>query len=84
MRLGKKKEKEKDVEARSQYIENVSRMICSVRSSHNTPLKGNSVSTLYTGCPVIIRTCFYFNDCLYCFYNTFRPVSNFTTFNVPF
>ncbi|XP_045483785.1 phosphofurin acidic cluster sorting protein 1 [Harmonia axyridis] len=39
MRLGKKKEKEKDVEARSQYIEYVSRMICSVRPSHNSPLK---------------------------------------------
>ncbi|KAL3287852.1 hypothetical protein HHI36_002310 [Cryptolaemus montrouzieri] len=39
MRLGKKKEKEKDVEPRSQNIEYVSRMICSVRTSHNTPLK---------------------------------------------
>lgn len=39
MRLGKKKEKEKDIEARSQYIEYVSRMICSVRPSHNSPLK---------------------------------------------
>ncbi|KAK9891066.1 hypothetical protein WA026_013392 [Henosepilachna vigintioctopunctata] len=39
MRLGKKKEKEKDVEPRNQNMEYVSRMICSVRTSHNTPLK---------------------------------------------
>lgn len=39
MRLGKKKEKEKDIEPRSQNVEGVSRLICSARVSHTTPLK---------------------------------------------
>ncbi|KAJ8960245.1 hypothetical protein NQ318_003970 [Aromia moschata] len=39
MRLGKKKEKEKEVEPRSQNVEGVSRLICSARASHNTPMK---------------------------------------------
>ncbi|CAH1100532.1 unnamed protein product [Psylliodes chrysocephalus] len=39
MRLGKKKEKEKDTEPRSQNVEGVSRLICSARASHNTPMK---------------------------------------------
>ncbi|XP_074035867.1 phosphofurin acidic cluster sorting protein KrT95D [Leptinotarsa decemlineata] len=39
MRLGKKKEKEKESEPRSQNVEGVSRLICSARASHNTPMK---------------------------------------------
>lgn len=39
MRLGKKKEKEKDIEPRSQNVEGVSRLICSARAAHTTPLK---------------------------------------------
>lgn len=40
MRLGKKKEKEKDTEPRSQNVEGVSRLICSARASHTTPMRG--------------------------------------------
>ncbi|XP_066262450.1 phosphofurin acidic cluster sorting protein 1 [Euwallacea similis] len=39
MRLGKKKEKEKETEPRSQNVEGVSRLICSARASHTTPLR---------------------------------------------
>lgn len=39
MRLGKKKDKEKDTEPRSQNVEGVSRLICSARASNNTPMK---------------------------------------------
>ncbi|KAJ8925718.1 hypothetical protein NQ315_009565 [Exocentrus adspersus] len=39
MRLGKKKEKERDTEPRSQNVEGVSRLICSARASHTTPMK---------------------------------------------
>lgn len=39
MRLGKKKEKERESEARSQYVEGISRLICSVRASHNPPMR---------------------------------------------
>ncbi|CAH0551283.1 unnamed protein product [Brassicogethes aeneus] len=39
MRLGKKKEKEKDTEPRSQTVEGVSRLICSARASHTTPMR---------------------------------------------
>lgn len=39
MRLGKKKEKEKELEPRSQNVECISRLICSARASHNTPMK---------------------------------------------
>lgn len=39
MRLGKKKEKEKESEAKNQVIEGVTRLICSAKS-HNVPLKG--------------------------------------------
>lgn len=39
MRLGKKKEKEKDTEPRSQNVEGVSRLICSARASHTTPMR---------------------------------------------
>jgi uncharacterized protein YqjF (DUF2071 family) len=39
MRLGKKKEKEKDAEPRSQTVDGISRLICSAKASHNTPMK---------------------------------------------
>lgn len=39
MRLGKKKEKEKDSEPRSQSVEGVSRLICSARASHTVPMR---------------------------------------------
>ncbi|XP_077300386.1 phosphofurin acidic cluster sorting protein KrT95D isoform X2 [Arctopsyche grandis] len=40
MRLGKKKEKDKDTDTgRSQTLENITRIICSSKSSHNTPLR---------------------------------------------
>lgn len=52
MRLGKKKEKDKDTETgRSQTLDNVSRLICSAKSSHNVPLKGNTIT-----CHIIIIT----------------------------
>lgn len=40
MRLGKKKEKEKDTEPRSQNVEGVLRLICSARAAHTSPMKG--------------------------------------------
>lgn len=40
MRLGKKKDKEKETEPRSQTVDGVSRLICSARASHTTPMKG--------------------------------------------
>jgi hypothetical protein len=40
MRLGKKKEKEKESEPKSQVVEGVSRLICSAKT-HSVPLKGN-------------------------------------------
>jgi hypothetical protein len=40
MRLGKKKEKEKESEPKSQIVEGVSRLICSAKT-HSVPLKGN-------------------------------------------
>lgn len=40
MRLGKKKEKDKENEAKNQTIEGISRLICSAKPSHNAPLKG--------------------------------------------
>jgi phosphofurin acidic cluster sorting protein 2 len=39
MRLGKKKEKEKESDAKNQVIEGVTRLICSAKA-HNVPLKG--------------------------------------------
>jgi hypothetical protein len=39
MRLGKKKEKEKESEPKSQVVEGVSRLICSAKT-HSVPLKG--------------------------------------------
>lgn len=42
MRLGKKKEKDKDTDTgKSQTLEGITRLICSSKSSHNTPLRGN-------------------------------------------
>jgi hypothetical protein len=41
MRLGKKKEKEKESEPKSQIVEGVSRLICSTKT-HSVPLKGNT------------------------------------------
>lgn len=41
MRLGKKKEKEKESEPKSQTVEGVSRLICSTKT-HSVPLKGNT------------------------------------------
>jgi hypothetical protein len=41
MRLGKKKEKEKESEPKSQVVEGVSRLICSAKT-HSVPLKGNT------------------------------------------
>jgi phosphofurin acidic cluster sorting protein 2 len=42
MRLGKKKEKEKESDAKNQVIEGVTRLICSAKS-HNVPLKGTRI-----------------------------------------
>lgn len=39
MRLGKKKEKDKDTE-KEQIIEGVARLICSPKQSHPTPMRG--------------------------------------------
>ncbi|GLV43335.1 Krueppel target at 95D [Carabus blaptoides fortunei] len=39
MRLGKKKEKERDSDGRSQTVEGVSRLICSVKTSHSAPMR---------------------------------------------
>nr|CAD7265739.1 unnamed protein product [Timema shepardi] len=38
MRLGKKKEKEKEMEPKSQVVDGVSRLICSAKT-HSIPLK---------------------------------------------
>ena len=40
MRLGKKKEKEKDIDIKLQVVENVSRLICSAKT-HNYGMKGS-------------------------------------------
>lgn len=45
MRLGKKKEKEKESDAKNQVIEGVTRLICSAKS-HNVPLKGTKIIIL--------------------------------------
>lgn len=39
MRLGKKKEKEKDAEAKSQVVEGISRLVCQAKTHHSL-LKG--------------------------------------------
>lgn len=46
MRLGKKKEKDKDNEAKNQTVEGISRLICSAKTSHNAPFKGKSNPSL--------------------------------------
>lgn len=47
MRLGKKKEKDKDTDTgKSQTLEGVNRLICSSKSSHNTPLRGNEYNII--------------------------------------
>jgi hypothetical protein len=46
MRLGKKKEKEKESEPKSQVVEGVSRLICSAKT-HSVPLKGNTSALEY-------------------------------------
>lgn len=46
MRLGKKKEKERDSDGRSQTVEGVSRLICSVKTSHSAPMRGKIVIIL--------------------------------------
>lgn len=43
MRLGKKKEKERDSDGRSQTVEGVSRLICSVKTSHSAPMRGKFI-----------------------------------------
>ena len=40
MRLGKKKEKEKDSEAKSQVVEGISRLVCQAKTHHSL-LKGS-------------------------------------------
>lgn len=45
MRLGKKKEKEKENEPKSQTVDGVTRLICSAKT-HNIPLRGK-MSCLY-------------------------------------
>lgn len=40
MRLGKKKEKEREIEPRSQNVEGISRLICSARAAHTSPMRG--------------------------------------------
>jgi PACS-1 cytosolic sorting protein len=39
MRLGKKKEKDRDVE-KGQCVDNIARLICSPKQSHLAPLRG--------------------------------------------
>lgn len=40
MRLGKKKEKERDTEPRSQNVDGISRLICSAKTAHTAPMRG--------------------------------------------
>lgn len=44
MRLGKKKEKDRDTE-KEQFIEGVARLICSPKQSHPTPMRGKLLSS---------------------------------------
>lgn len=55
MRLGKKKEKEKDTEPRSQNVEGVSRLICSARAAHTSPLKGRKLLFALHGLKVLFQ-----------------------------
>lgn len=45
MRLGKKKEKDRDAE-KEQCVEGVARLICSPKQSHPVPLRGTNVHSL--------------------------------------
>lgn len=47
MRLGKKKEKEKENEPKSQTVEGVTRLICSAKT-HNIPLRGNEIFRFFS------------------------------------
>ncbi|XP_076258542.1 phosphofurin acidic cluster sorting protein KrT95D isoform X2 [Rhynchophorus ferrugineus] len=49
MRLGKKKEKDKDSEPRSQNVEGVSRLICSAKASHTVPMRVYIDGVEYSG-----------------------------------
>lgn len=42
MRLGKKKDKERDLE-KEQCVEGVARLICSPKQSHPVPLRGKGI-----------------------------------------
>lgn len=53
MRLGKKKEKERETECKSQQVDAVSRLICSTRT-HTMPLKG-MCSNLEMGSKLVMR-----------------------------
>lgn len=46
MRLGKKKEKDKEQE-KEQCVEGVARLICSPKQSHPVPLRGKEILLLY-------------------------------------
>lgn len=46
MRLGKKKEKDKDAE-KEQCIDGVARLICSAKQSHPVPLRGKKKLMLF-------------------------------------
>lgn len=46
MRLGKKKEKERDSELRSQNVDGIARLICSAKAAHSVPMKGKG-KTVY-------------------------------------
>lgn len=56
MRLGKKKEKERDSDGRSQTVEGVSRLICSVKTSHSAPMRGKIVIILQISFSLFIYT----------------------------
>lgn len=43
MRLGKKKEKEKDAEPKSQVVEGINRLVCQAKTHHSL-LKGDAVT----------------------------------------
>jgi PACS-1 cytosolic sorting protein len=60
MRLGKKKEKEKESDAKNQVIEGVTRLICSAKS-HNVPLKGTRIIPEFNFGTLIIFLIFQFS-----------------------
>lgn len=49
MRLGKKKEKEKENEPKSQSVDGVTRLICSAKT-HNIPLRGKNFLSNVCNC----------------------------------